>query len=58
MSVNPGASGQSFIESTLRKVAHFRRVIDENRYHAQVEVDGGVTAGNAERCAAAGTTYW
>jgi ribulose-phosphate 3-epimerase len=54
MSVNPGASGQSFIESALLKVAHFRRLIDENGYTAEIEVDGGVTAGNAAGCAAAG----
>jgi ribulose-phosphate 3-epimerase len=54
MSVNPGASGQSFIESALRKVAHFRRLIDEHGYTAEVEVDGGVTTTNAGRCATAG----
>lgn len=54
MSVNPGASGQKFIESSLSRVAHFRRVIDENGYRAEIEVDGGVTTGNASRCAAAG----
>lgn len=54
MSVNPGASGQAFIEDALPKVGHFRRVIDANGYRAQIEVDGGVGSGNAPRCAAAG----
>ena len=54
MSVNPGASGQKFIESAIGKVEHFRREIDANGYAAEIEVDGGVTAGNAPRCAAAG----
>jgi ribulose-phosphate 3-epimerase len=54
MSVNPGASGQKFIEAALPKVEYFRRAIDENGYSAEVEVDGGVTAGNAPRCAMAG----
>jgi ribulose-phosphate 3-epimerase len=54
MAVNPGASGQRFIEAALPKVEHFRRLIDENGYRAEIEVDGGVTAGNAPRCAALG----
>jgi len=54
MSVNPGASGQRFIEATLPKIEHFRRVIDENGYRAEIEVDGGVTIANAPRCAAMG----
>jgi ribulose-phosphate 3-epimerase len=54
MTVNPGASGQAFIESALPKVQHFRRLIDDNGYRAEIEVDGGVTPGNAGRCAAAG----
>lgn len=54
MSVNPGASGQAFIEAAIPKVQHFRRVIDENGYRAEIEVDGGVAPGNVGRCASAG----
>ncbi|MEO8456402.1 MAG: ribulose-phosphate 3-epimerase [Chloroflexota bacterium] len=54
MSVNPGASGQKFIESALPKLELLRAVIDENGYRAEIELDGGVTAGNVSRCAAAG----
>jgi ribulose-phosphate 3-epimerase len=54
MAVNPGASGQRFIEAALPKIEHFRRVIDENGYRAEIEVDGGVTVANAPRCAAMG----
>jgi ribulose-phosphate 3-epimerase len=54
MSVNPGASGQRFIESALPKVARLRKLIDENGYSAEIEVDGGVSAETAPRCAAAG----
>ena len=54
MAVNPGASGQRFIEAALSKVEYFRRAIDENGYRAEIEIDGGVTAGNAGRCAARG----
>jgi ribulose-phosphate 3-epimerase len=54
MSVNPGASGQAFIEAALPKMEHFRSVIDANGYRARIEVDGGVKPGNAPRCVAAG----
>jgi ribulose-phosphate 3-epimerase len=54
MSVNPGASGQRFIESVLPKVARLRRLIDEGGFHAEIEVDGGVSPETAPRCAAAG----
>ena len=32
MSVNPGFGGQSFIPSTLKKIARLRKIIDQNRY--------------------------
>jgi ribulose-phosphate 3-epimerase len=54
MAVNPGASGQRFIESALPKVACLRKLIDENGYSAEIEVDGGVSPETAPRCAAAG----
>jgi ribulose-phosphate 3-epimerase len=54
MAVNPGASGQRFIESALPKVARLRKLIDENGYTAEIEVDGGVSPESAPRCAAAG----
>lgn len=52
MSVNPGFGGQSFIPSVLEKISQVRamcagRPID-------IEVDGGVTADNAAKVAAAG----
>jgi ribulose-phosphate 3-epimerase len=54
MAVNPGASGQRFIESALQKVARIRKLIDENGYIAEIEVDGGVSPQSAPSCAAAG----
>jgi ribulose-phosphate 3-epimerase len=54
MAVNPGASGQRFIESALPKVARLRKLIDENGHAAEIEVDGGVSPETAPRCAAAG----
>jgi len=54
MAVNPGASGQRFIESALPKVARLRRLIEEAGYSAEIEVDGGVSPETAPRCAAVG----
>jgi ribulose-phosphate 3-epimerase len=54
MAVNPGASGQRFIESALPKVAALRQMIDENGYRAEIEVDGGVTTVSGPRCVAMG----
>ncbi len=54
MAVNPGWSGQAFIKSAIGKVAQVRLMIDEGRYKAEIEVDGGVKPGNAHACASAG----
>ena len=58
MSVNPGFGGQSFIESTLRKVERLRKLIDAEREKSgrdiRLEVDGGVKVENIRRIADAG----
>ncbi len=55
MSVNPGFGGQSFISSSVRKVANIRKSLnDAGRRAVQIEVDGGVTAGNAPNLVTAG----
>jgi ribulose-phosphate 3-epimerase len=56
MSVNPGFGGQSFIESALPKIEALRRRLDATGRTIELEVDGGVDAGNAARLAAAGAT--
>ena len=47
MSVNPGFGGQSFIESTYRKVAETKELLLRLGSHALIEVDGGVNLTNA-----------
>ncbi len=47
MSVNPGFSGQSFIPSTLNKLARARELLDKVGSRAWLEVDGGVTQSNS-----------
>jgi ribulose-phosphate 3-epimerase len=58
MSVNPGFGGQSFIPSTLAKLAETRRRIDAHvaagGQPIALEVDGGVKVDNIARIAKAG----
>jgi ribulose-phosphate 3-epimerase len=54
MSVNPGFGGQSFIASTLPKIAAVRRLIDRSGRDIRLEVDGGVKVDNIGAVAAAG----
>lgn len=54
MSVNPGFGGQSFIPSTLKKIARLKKLIDENRYPLEIEVDGGVKIENIREVSKAG----
>jgi len=54
MSVNPGFGGQSFIPSTLKKIARLKKLIDENQYPLEIEVDGGVKIENIREVSRAG----
>ena len=52
MTVNPGFGGQSFIAAVLEKVRRVKAMIGDRPI--DIEVDGGVSADNAARAAAAG----
>jgi ribulose-phosphate 3-epimerase len=54
MSVNPGFGGQSFIDSSLRKIEQARRLIDASGKDIRLEVDGGIKVDNIRRIADAG----
>jgi ribulose-phosphate 3-epimerase len=54
MSVNPGFGGQTFIESSLKKIVTARHMLDQTGAHALLEVDGGVKVDNAARILSAG----
>lgn len=54
MSVNPGFGGQSFIETTYRKLRQLRALCLERGVDPLIEVDGGVGMGNADAICAAG----
>ena len=54
MSVNPGFGGQSFIESTYRKIERVRRLIERSGREIRLEVDGGIKVENIRAVADAG----
>ncbi|SFI96528.1 ribulose-phosphate 3-epimerase [Myroides guanonis] len=54
MSVNPGFGGQSFIENTYDKVKKLKQLIIEKGASTIIEIDGGVTSGNAKQLVDAG----
>lgn len=54
MSVEPGFGGQSFIEGSTEKVAELKKEIDRCGSRAVIEIDGGITLGNAAEVYAAG----
>ncbi len=43
MTVNPGFSGQIFIEDTLPKITEVRNMLSQENHKALIEVDGGIT---------------
>jgi ribulose-phosphate 3-epimerase len=56
MSVTPGFGGQSFIPATLPKIASMRKMLDDRKLSAELEVDGGINADNAPDIVKAGAT--
>ncbi len=58
MSVNPGFSGQKFIDSALGKIERLRRRREELGLGFDIEVDGGITEKNIEKAAEAGATVF
>ncbi len=54
MSVNPGFGGQSFIETTLTKIARCREMLRESNPDCLLEVDGGINRDTIARVAVAG----
>ena len=56
MSVDPGFGGQSYIASSSDKLRRARAMLDEIGSKAELQVDGGVDAGNAAAIVAAGAS--
>jgi ribulose-phosphate 3-epimerase len=56
MSVNPGFGGQKFIPGQLKKVEAIANMASKRGLEIDIEVDGGVDAGNAASLVSAGAT--
>jgi ribulose-phosphate 3-epimerase len=56
MTIDPGFGGQKLIGRTLRKVTQVRAEIVRQGLDTEIEVDGGVDAGNARACVEAGAS--
>lgn len=54
MSVNPGFGGQKFITSALDKVRRMKSMLKAYGSQANIEIDGGITAENADDVVIAG----
>lgn len=54
MTVEPGFGGQKLIPECLDKVAELRKIVTENGFSVDIEVDGGISADNVENAIAAG----
>ncbi len=57
MSVNPGFSGQKFIENSYDKLRKLEALCREHGVSPLVQVDGGVSAVNADKVVAAGADF-
>jgi ribulose-phosphate 3-epimerase len=55
MTVNPGWGGQPFIEHSIPKLERLKRLLPPE---VVIEVDGGIDAETAPRCAAAGASMF
>ncbi len=48
MSVNPGFGGQKFMPEVLDKIKELKKIRDENQFHFDIEVDGGINFSNSK----------
>jgi len=56
MSVNPGFSGQKFIEGSLPKLKEARELVGKTSRAVEISVDGGVSGSNSRSIREAGAT--
>lgn len=54
MSVNPGFGGQKFIANSVARIERARRMLNDVKSPAALEVDGGIGRDTIARCRAAG----
>ncbi len=56
MSVEPGKGGQSFLPSSLSKIAFLKEEKEKNAYSYEIEVDGGINEDTAKEAINAGAS--
>ena len=56
MTVEPGFGGQGFLMHTADKIRELRRIIQENGYSCDIEIDGGVNQENVAAIAGYGAS--
>jgi len=54
MTVNPGFGGQKFIPASVDKIRRARKLLDDSRCNADLEIDGGVSRDTILQCRRAG----
>jgi len=54
MTVNPGWSGQKFMQEVMPKLSDARKLIDEEELQTVIEVDGGINSETGRLCAERG----
>lgn len=55
MGVEPGKSGQSFIDDTLNKIETLKEEIEKRNLNVLIEVDGGINLDTSKQCVQKGT---
>jgi ribulose-phosphate 3-epimerase len=54
MTVNPGFGGQKFIPAMLDKIRDLKSMMERQKVHADIQVDGGISLGNIDEVVKAG----
>ena len=48
MSVEPGFGGQKFMPDILDKVKNLKKIISDNKFNIDIEIDGGINFQNSK----------
>lgn len=58
MSVHPGFAGQTFIPESLKNIRDIKTLIEKNKLHIPIAIDGGIKLENIAATAEAGATIF
>ena len=54
MSVEPGFGGQKFMPEVLPKLKELKKIIEQEKYNVDLEIDGGINFQNSKAAKEAG----